>query len=279
MATARPCARARRPRHCRPVVIASAAISERGNRCARQVPSHSSASTCSRAGLGRSFTGRRRNSARGRRGRSRVLPRCVLEAASPCAERGRQIARAGRRKAAPQPRRRAPGRDAPGEAPDRPSRRLEGLTAASDPKLSVRAAGVRRDGGASPPRDFPARRGAGAPRRARARRRDVRASAPLPPHPAARGADLPFDLARDQFLDLGDRFLVGGGNDGQRDAGLAGAAGAADAVDVVFGMMRHVEIEDMADVGNVEAARGDVGATSSCSSPLRNASSAAMRAR
>ena len=39
----------------------------------------------------------------------------------------------------------------------------------------------------------------------------------------------------------------------------AGAAGAADAVDVIVGMMRHVEIEDVADGGNIEAAGGDVG--------------------
>ena len=35
-------------------------------------------------------------------------------------------------------------------------------------------------------------------------------------------------------------------------------AGAADAVDIVLGMDRHVVVEDVADVGDVEAARRDV---------------------
>ena len=55
-------------------------------------------------------------------------------------------------------------------------------------------------------------------------------------------------------------LLVGAGDDGQRDAGLAGAARAADAVDVVLRVMRRVVVDDVADVGNVEPARGDVGA-------------------
>ena len=53
---------------------------------------------------------------------------------------------------------------------------------------------------------------------------------------------------------------VGAGDDRQRDAALAGAARAADAVDIVLGVMRRVVIDHMADVGNVEPARGDVGA-------------------
>ena len=74
-----------------------------------------------------------------------------------------------------------------------------------------------------------------------------------------RQARRPRDALADQLLDLGDRLAVGRADDGDRGAGLAGAAGAADAVDVVVGMMRDVEIEDVADVGNVEAAGGDVG--------------------
>ena len=42
-------------------------------------------------------------------------------------------------------------------------------------------------------------------------------------------------------------------------AGTAGAPGAADTVHVVVGMMRNIEIEDVADGGNIETARGDVG--------------------
>ena len=61
-----------------------------------------------------------------------------------------------------------------------------------------------------------------------------------------------FSIAR-------ERLVVGRGHERDRGAGAAGAAGAADAVDVIFGMMRHVEIEDVADFGNVEAAGGDIG--------------------
>ena len=73
-------------------------------------------------------------------------------------------------------------------------------------------------------------------------------------------AVLPVDLARDELLDLGDRLLVDARDDGQRLAGLAGAAGAADAMDVILGVMGRVVVDHVTDVGDVEAARGDVGA-------------------
>ncbi len=63
----------------------------------------------------------------------------------------------------------------------------------------------------------------------------------------------------DQPFDRGDRFVVERGDDRNRGAGAAGAAGTADAMHVIVGMMRHVEIEDVADGGNVEAAGGDIG--------------------
>src|SRR5580704_7565591 len=64
----------------------------------------------------------------------------------------------------------------------------------------------------------------------------------------------------DQFFDRRDGFgVVRSGDDGDGGAVSPGAAGAADAVHVVVGMDRHVEIIDVADVGNIEAARGDVG--------------------
>ncbi len=53
--------------------------------------------------------------------------------------------------------------------------------------------------------------------------------------------------------------MIERGDDGDRGAGAAGAAGAADAMNVIVGMMRDVEIEDMADGGNIEAASRDVG--------------------
>ena len=69
----------------------------------------------------------------------------------------------------------------------------------------------------------------------------------------------PVDALADQFLDRGQRFGIGGANDGDCGAGLAGAAGAADPVNIVVGVVRHVEIEDVTDVRNIEAAGGDVG--------------------
>ena len=63
----------------------------------------------------------------------------------------------------------------------------------------------------------------------------------------------------DQLFDRHDRFLVERGDDGDRRAGPPRTPGAADAVDVIVGMMRDVEIEDVADGGNIEAAGGDVG--------------------
>ena len=72
-------------------------------------------------------------------------------------------------------------------------------------------------------------------------------------------AVMPFDLLADQLLDGVDIFGVVARGDGEGLAGAAGAAGAADAVDIVLGMDRHVVVEDVADVGNVEAACRDVG--------------------
>ena len=69
----------------------------------------------------------------------------------------------------------------------------------------------------------------------------------------------PGDGLADQLLDRGDRLVVARRHDRDGDAAAAGAAGAADAVDVIVGVMRHVEIEDVADRRDVEAARRDVG--------------------
>ncbi len=48
-------------------------------------------------------------------------------------------------------------------------------------------------------------------------------------------------------------------DEGEGLAGQLGARGAADAVDVVLGHQRHVEVHDVAERFDVDAARGDVG--------------------
>ena len=62
-----------------------------------------------------------------------------------------------------------------------------------------------------------------------------------------------------QLLDRHHRLAVHRRDQRDRGAQQTGAAGAADAVNVIIGMVRNVEIEDVADGRNVEAAGGDVG--------------------
>src|SRR3954454_1375815 len=62
----------------------------------------------------------------------------------------------------------------------------------------------------------------------------------------------------DQLFDRCHRLEVQRGHDGDRGAGASGASGAADAMDIVVGVMRNVEIEDMACGRDVEAAGSDV---------------------
>src|SRR5260370_30444789 len=69
----------------------------------------------------------------------------------------------------------------------------------------------------------------------------------------------PGNALPDQFLDRGNALAVSGRNDSDRGAASPGAPGAADAVDIIVGMVRDIEIEDMAHLQNVEAPRGDVG--------------------
>ena len=65
-------------------------------------------------------------------------------------------------------------------------------------------------------------------------------------------------LLADQPLDFVDVFLVGGGDDRNRDAGFAGAPGAADPMHIILRMRGNIEIEHMAHVRDIEAAGGDV---------------------
>ena len=64
-------------------------------------------------------------------------------------------------------------------------------------------------------------------------------------------ADESFDLAKIFGLIVRDK--------GDRVAGCFGTAGAADAVDIIFGKRGHVEVDDVRDALNVDAACGDVG--------------------
>ena len=55
---------------------------------------------------------------------------------------------------------------------------------------------------------------------------------------------------------------------GQGPAGTPGAAGPADPVDIIVGIVRHIEIEDMGDAADIQAAAGHVGAHEDAGSPL-----------
>src|SRR5436190_323410 len=69
----------------------------------------------------------------------------------------------------------------------------------------------------------------------------------------------PRNALPNQLLDRRDALALGGRNDGDCGTAASGAAGTADAMDVIVGMVRDVEIEDVTDRGNVEAARRHVG--------------------
>src|SRR5260221_10661275 len=76
------------------------------------------------------------------------------------------------------------------------------------------------------------------------------------------GCEVAFDardVLSDQLFDRHDRLLVQGSDEGNRGAGAAGATGAADTMDVIVGMVGHVEVEDVTEFGNIEAAGGDIG--------------------
>jgi hypothetical protein len=76
---------------------------------------------------------------------------------------------------------------------------------------------------------------------------------------ASRRSFGPCDGLAGELLDLGDGLAVDRSDNRDCGAGFAGASGASDAVNVVIGVMRDVEIENVADVWNIEPTRGDVG--------------------
>src|SRR5574344_1278813 len=62
----------------------------------------------------------------------------------------------------------------------------------------------------------------------------------------------------DETLDGLEQALLVGGDEADRRARLAGARGAADAVDVDLGLEGELHVDDARDLGDVDAARGDV---------------------
>src|SRR5581483_10737009 len=79
--------------------------------------------------------------------------------------------------------------------------------------------------------------------------------------PAFRGAGLarPWDRLSGELFDGCHRLMVSRRDHRYRRPGAAGAASAADTVHIIVGMVRHVEIEDVADLRNIESPCGDVG--------------------
>src|SRR5215831_19026623 len=63
----------------------------------------------------------------------------------------------------------------------------------------------------------------------------------------------------DQFFDRYHSLLVVRRHDSDRSATAARATGSADAMHVIVGMVRNVEIEDVADIRNIKASRRNVG--------------------
>ena len=70
---------------------------------------------------------------------------------------------------------------------------------------------------------------------------------------------LNWNFETDQPLYGSNVSVILGNADRYRDASAAGSACSSDAVDVVFRIVRHIEIEHMADIRDVQAARGHVG--------------------
>ena len=70
---------------------------------------------------------------------------------------------------------------------------------------------------------------------------------------------VPRYLVADQFLDLVEVVGLLGSEQRIGDAGQPGAPRSTDAVDVILGVVRHVVVDDVADAGHVEPARGNVG--------------------
>src|SRR5258708_14819662 len=68
-----------------------------------------------------------------------------------------------------------------------------------------------------------------------------------------------LDLLVDEPLDGAEQRAVLGRHERERFAGGAGRPGASDAMPVILGHVRRVEVDDVRELLDVEAARGDIG--------------------
>src|SRR5262245_42833639 len=78
----------------------------------------------------------------------------------------------------------------------------------------------------------------------------------------------PGDGGTQHLLDVLELANIVRRDDRQRAPLLAGPAGTADTVDIVVGLPRNVEIEDVADIGNVEPTGGNVARRQELNAPL-----------
>jgi hypothetical protein len=66
------------------------------------------------------------------------------------------------------------------------------------------------------------------------------------------------------LLDLGEGLEVFGGHQRRREAQLTSAARAANAMHVIVGLPRHIVVEDVAHVGDIETTSSHVAGSEEC---------------
>src|SRR5688572_12492214 len=77
--------------------------------------------------------------------------------------------------------------------------------------------------------------------------------------PPVEWQQIPFERVADLRLDRGQVGRVPFADEGERLAELARSRRAADPVDVLLRVLRDVVVDDVGDIGDIEATRGDVG--------------------
>ena len=70
------------------------------------------------------------------------------------------------------------------------------------------------------------------------------------------------DLLADDILDIAQVLALVLIAEGNRDAALTGSSGASNAMHVDLGLVGQVEVDDVADVGHIDAAACDIGVES-----------------